>query len=328
MRCVFILTNSRFIDSLQPRETVVLFAPSHSQVQTSGRCARAPRAVHAGTERLRRICSPTLYWVTMSWTTAVFSRWCCWGTTACSPWGKRWRRLFTTCTTRSKLVKSRCIEAWFHLFLLSAKYNHTWWVFSYITNDKKCSSFTLKSLFYNTCMNNLFGFSNILSCFSPFLLIKFSYWGFCCLVHRTVSSGYNITKLYFHVSSYFLFYSFSLNLGQCSEVFRRRGQPHAPGQQEVAALKDPRSWASPQQRAQVESGRSRVWVPHEDAGQPGEWSLTCGFFHPPCIAFPASSSRKCPIREHNEKLASFFSPLICFQPKMMDVIESDCFEGW
>lgn len=66
MRCVFILTYSRFIDSLQPWETVVLFAPSHSQVQTSGRGARAARAVHAGTERLRRICSPMLYGVAMS----------------------------------------------------------------------------------------------------------------------------------------------------------------------------------------------------------------------------------------------------------------------
>lgn len=51
---------------------------------------------------------------------------------------------------------------------------------------------------------NLFGFSNIFNVkvsdiFPHFFLIKFSYWGFCCLVHSTVSSGYNITKLYFHV---------------------------------------------------------------------------------------------------------------------------------
>lgn len=89
--------------------------------------------------------------------------------------------------------------------------------------------------------------------------------------------------------------------GWCSELLRRCGQPCALGQGEVQTPDPGRGGGrgAGEQWHQVESGRGGVRVPHEDAGQPGEWTLTC-IFYPSCFEFPAPFDGKCPIREDNE----------------------------
>lgn len=85
--------------------------------------------------------------------------------------------------------------------------------------------------------------------------------------------------------------SMPLRVGKCSEGFRRHGQPHSVGPAEVQTV-DPGSVCvrgGREQWVQVETRRGGVRVAHEDAGQPGEWTLTFAPY-PRCSGFPLSGT--------------------------------------